>query len=436
MKEQEVDLLIHAGFLLECPEEEITLTENKFIGIQKEKIAFIKKGKREDFLCKKFIDASKDLVMPGLVNAHAHLGMQFFKGTGEGVTLHSWLNNFVFPTESEKLSREYVQVATEVALIEAIEFGVTTTHDMYYFEDVVAEVCDRAGIRAVLGENFNSFPTPDNKENNGNDEKIIRLMHEKYHQHPRIHPWIAPHAPYTVSDEKYKAAHRLSKELDDMPICTHLAETQKEHEDSLKEHQKSPTQRLYELGLFEGNLNCAHCIHVDEKDFQLFEKHKNVSVVFNPESNMKLGSGIAPIEKFLEVGTHVGLGSDGVGSNNDLNLFKEMDFAAKLLLLNSKNPEKITPQKILRMASYGGAQSLFLQNLAKIKKNYLADLIILDVSVSNFFPPQNLISHLVFSSTGREVKSSICHGKILMENKELKTLNKAEIYQKAHRYLM
>ncbi len=309
------DLGILCGQFLSMKDNEAKIEKNVFLGIKKEKILFVgTENKKEE--CEDFIDASQKLVMPGLVNSHAHLPMQLFRGLADDEPFDVWLWQHILPLEAKLVSPEFVRLGTQMALLEALSFGITSIYDMYYFENEIADVCLSSGMRAVVGETFGDFPAPDNKTQNRNDLKIVQSMLEKYGtNHTHIRPILAPHAPYTCSDATLKIVRDFALK-NKMTIGIHVSETKGEVEKSLQEFGKSPVKRLHDLGISEASCIYAHCVHVDDSDIALM-KAKDVRIAHNPEANMKLGSGAAPVPKFIKAGIPTGLGTDGVASNNE-----------------------------------------------------------------------------------------------------------------------
>jgi 5-methylthioadenosine/S-adenosylhomocysteine deaminase len=427
------DLGILCGQFLSMKDHEAKVEKNIFIGLKKETIAYIgTENKKEE--CEQYIDASQKLVMPGLVNSHAHLPMQLFRGLADDESFDVWLWQHILPLEAKLVSPEFVKLGTRMALLEALSFGITSIYDMYYFENDIADVCHSSGIRAVVGETFGDFPAPDNKNQNRNDLKIAQSMLEKYGtNHSHIRPILAPHAPYTCSDETLSLVRDFALK-NKMTIGIHVSETKGELEKSLTDFQKSPVKRLHDLGVSEAPCIYAHCVHVDDADIALIKK-KNVRIAHNPEANMKLGAGAAPVPKFIKAGIPTGLGTDGVASNNDFNLWKEMDFAAKLAKLSNSDNTAMTASDALRLTTSKGAEVLGFEKTGQLREGYLADFLILNLNDVNLIPSQSTISSLVYSTTGREVESVYCHGKQLFHKGEFKTLDKEKIIKECETYI-
>jgi 5-methylthioadenosine/S-adenosylhomocysteine deaminase len=422
------DLGIRCDYLL-------SMTKNSwdrdfFIGVTGSKIIEVAPWKNQK--AKKFIDAKNKVVLPGLINSHNHLAMSLFKGVADDDSLQKWLYDYILPLEAKLLNPEFVRIGTELATLESISFGVTTTCDMYYFEDVVGDVLDRAGVRGLIGEAILDFPVPDNKDQSGNDFKILDKMRERFKSHERITPCLAPHSPYACGDETIKKVVKYADKYD-LKILMHLSETEKEMHDSQTQFQMTPLKRMEKLGLLEHHCIFAHCVCITEQDIDLIVD-KNCGVAYCPESNMKLGSGVAPIPKLLSKGARVGLGTDGSASNNDLSLFREMDCGAKLQKLSSKDPMAMSAFQALQLATIKGAQALGIENkVGSLEVGKEADIIIVDLSSPHMQPVNNVISQLVYSTSGLEVDTVICNGKILFEGHQVLSLDQEKILSEAKR---
>ena len=432
----EYDLGIRADYLIPLSTDQKTkaldVLKDQFVGIKGSSIKTVTKF--TDTLAsssKKFIHAKNKVLMPGLINGHNHLPMVLMRGIADDLTFDEWLMKTIIPIESKLVDEEFVQIGTNLAVLECIRLGVTTLNDMYYFEDVVADVADKAGLRGFFAEGILDFPTPDTKTDPSNAYRILEKMVEKYSKHERIHTSIAPHAPYTVSDAGFKKAKSFSDKHSIM-LHTHVSETKTEVETSLKEFKKTPTQRLFDLGIMSERTVFAHGIHLSGADIDLLARTKT-SVIHNPESNLKLGAGIAPLQKLFKGPVMVGLGTDGAASNNDLNMFCEMDVAAKMQKFIFGGNSPIKAKQILKMATSNGAKALGLKNVGKIAEGMLADMITVDLSEPSMHPIFNLVSNLVYASGNAVVNDVICHGKLLMENREFKTLDPEKIYSEAKR---
>jgi 5-methylthioadenosine/S-adenosylhomocysteine deaminase len=313
-----------------------------------------------------------------------------------------------------------------------IRSGTTTYCDMYYFEDAIADETFKAGMRGVLGETVIDFPVADNKTN----EQAMAYV-EKFVGHwkgnPLIIPAIAPHAPYTVSEDHLKAVRAFSDRTG-APIVTHISETKREVDDSIKAKGASPVDFLNRIGFLNNRVIAAHMVWPTEPELELLKK-LGVGIVHNPQSNMKLASGVAPVPEMLRENMPVGLGTDGAASNNDLNLWEEMDTAAKLHKLISKDPKVVTAEEAFEMATLRGARALHLEKeIGSIEKGKRADLAIVDLNDLNQTPSYNIYSNLVYATKASDVRTVIVEGRVIMRDRRLLTLNEETIKADARRF--
>ncbi len=420
---------IRCGHLMTMKDGETTIARDRFIGISGSKISEISQWKNGDETrARKFIDAGHKLVMPGLINGHTHLPMTLLRGLAEDQPFSEWLHKTILPIEGKLINPELVRIGSELALLESLYSGVTTICDMYYFEDVVADTVERAGMRGLVGEAIADFPTPDDKNLSGENYKTIERMIERFKGDERITVCVAPHAPYSCSDESLKKAAKMAQK-NGLPILIHVLESKHELDESMKTFGKTPVQRLYDLGVMDGPASFAHCVWTSEEDMKLMAK-KGTSAIYNPESNMKLGSGIAQVDMMLKNGVTVGIGTDGSASNNDLNIFHEMDSGAKLQKLIRGGNSTVGAREILNMGTLGGAKALGLgKAVGSIEVGKLADIIVLDLNGPEMQPIYNIPSQLVYASSGRNVETVICHGRLLMENSKPLLVDTARLFE-------
>src|SRR5271157_4890522 len=328
--------------------------ENGAVAIRGDRIVAV--GAKADidkrFQPKQRLDRPDAILAPGLIDTHTHAAMSLFRGIADDLKLQDWLTKFIFPAEAKNVTADFVRWGTRLGCLEMLLSGTTTFTDMYYFEDVVAEAATEAGMRGVLGETINGFPVADNKTPADALAYTERYL-ARFRNDPLVVAAVAPHALYTNSDETLKASRALADKYH-APLIIHLAETKKENDDSLAARHMTPTQVLDSLGVFSGRTIAAHCVWVNDRDMAIL-KARGVGVAHCPSSNMKLASGAAPVERMLALGIHVGLGPDGpAGSNNDFNMFEEMDLAAKLQKLVTRDPRALPAATALEMATIGG----------------------------------------------------------------------------------
>ena len=378
------------------------------------------------------INATGKVVIPGLINGHTHVPMTLFRGIADDLDLQEWLTKYIFPAEAKNVTEDFVRVGTRLGLAEMIRSGTTTYCDMYYFEDAIADETFKAGMRGVLGETVIDFPVADNKTYDAGlaySEKFIK----KWQGNALIVPAIAPHAPYTVSEEHLKAARALSDRLRS-PIVTHISETKREVDDSLKAKSATPVDYLNRIGFLNDRVIAAHMVWPTGEELGLLKK-LGVGIVHNPQSNMKLASGVAPVPDMLKIDLAVGLGTDGAASNNDLNMWEEIDTVALLHKVISRDPKVVNAQEAFEMATIRGARALHLENeIGSIEKGKRADIAIVDLDALNQTPFYNIYSDLVYSTKAGDVRTVIIEGRVVMRDRRLLTLNEETIKADARRY--
>ena len=378
------------------------------------------------------LNAAGKLIVPGLINGHTHIPMVLFRGLADDLDLQDWLTKYIFPAEAKNVSEEFVRAGTRLGLAEMIRGGTTTYCDMYYFEDAIADETAKAGVRGVLGETIIDFPVADNKTN---AEAMAYV--EKFVNHWKgnelIIPAIAPHAPYTVSEEHLRAARAFSDRTG-APIVTHISETKRELDNSVREKGASPVAYLERIGFLNERVIAAHMVWPQGTDLSIL-KRRGVGVVHNPQSNMKLAAGVAPVPKMMDDGISVGLGTDGAASNNDLNMWEEMDTVAKLHKVFSGDPKVISAQQAFELATIRGAQALHLEKeIGSLETGKRADFLIIERDALNQIPLYNIYSDLVYATKASDVESVVINGRIVMRNRRLLTLNEAAIKNEAGRF--
>jgi 5-methylthioadenosine/S-adenosylhomocysteine deaminase len=408
--------------------------EDGAIAISDGKIQAI--GKRSDIAptvtAKKTIEATGQVIIPGLINTHTHAAMSLFRGISDDLDLQDWLTKYIFPAEAKNVTEAFVRAGTRLGLSEMIRGGTTTYCDMYYFEDAVADETKKAGVRGVLGETVIDFPVADNKTNAeamAYTEKFLR----KWANDRLIVPAIAPHAPYTVSTEHLRAVRQLSDKFN-APIVIHVAETKKERDDIKKQYGDTPVDYLNKIGLLNNRTIAAHLVWVTDEEIDIL-KRVGVGAAHNPQSNMKLASGVAPVPQMLAKDVAVGLGTDGAASNNDLDMWEEMDTAAKLHKLTSGDPKTLPAQQAFEMATVRGARALHLDAITgSLELGKRADMDIVDLDSLHQVPYFNIYSSLVYSTKASDVRTVIINGRIVMLDRNLLTLDQGAIKIDANAY--
>ncbi len=432
-KKTVVDLIITGGTVVTMDNSR-RIIENGAVAVKNGRILAIGRATEivRDHAAGEVINAGGKVVIPGLINGHTHVPMTLFRGLADDLDLQEWLTKYIFPAEAKNVSEEFVRVGTRLGLAEMIRGGTTTYCDMYYFEDAIADETSKAGMRGVLGETIIDFPVADNKTNTEAMAYVERFV-SHWKGNSLIVAAIAPHAPYTVSEEHLKAARAFSDRTG-APIVTHISETKREVDDSLKAKGASPIDYLARIGFLNNRVIAAHVVWPTEEELGLLKK-LGVGVVHNPQSNMKLASGVAPVPEMLKQDLPVGLGTDGAASNNDLNLWEEMDTAAKLHKVISKDPKVVNAKEAFEMATIRGARAIHLEReIGSIEKGKRADLVIVDLDDLNQTPYYNIYSDLVYATKAADVRTVIIEGRVVMRDRHLLTLNEETIKADARRY--
>jgi 5-methylthioadenosine/S-adenosylhomocysteine deaminase len=378
------------------------------------------------------IDAHGALVMPGLINGHAHAAMSLFRGLADDLALDEWLQKYIFPAEARNVTPDFVYWGTRLGVLEMLRGGITTYADMYYFEDVVAEVTKEAGMRGVLGETIIDFPAPDNKT-----PADAFAYTQKYLDHwkgdPLIIAAVAPHSIYTCSEKTLQDAAALARR-NNAPILIHIAEAQFELEQSRAKYGATPVAYLERAGILGPDVIGAHCIWVDQADVATLA-HFNVGCINNPSSNMKTAAGVMPVPEMLAAGEPIGLATDGAASNNNQDMFEEMDLAAKLQKVARMDPRSLPAKQVVEMATINGARALHLEKIiGSLETGKKADLILVDIGAPHATPMYDVYSELVYALKATDVRTVVIAGKVVMRDRWMLTLDENEILAKAEKY--
>jgi 5-methylthioadenosine/S-adenosylhomocysteine deaminase len=379
----------------------------------------------KQFRGRETIDSSGQIVLPGLINTHTHAAMVLFRGLADDLALSEWLNKYIFPAEAKTVSPEFVRAGTRLAALEMIRSGTTTFTDMYYFEEEVAAATKAAGLRGVLGQTVIQFPVADAKTP---ADALVRAeaFIRAYKDDPLVTPAVAPHAMYTLDGPTLKAARDLSKRLG-VPTLIHLAETSDEIQAAQQRFKSSPVSYLDSLGFLGPGVLGAHGVWVSDADIALL-KTRGVGISHNPESNMKLASGTAPVPSYLRADVAIGLGTDGAASNNDLDMFEAMRFAALLHKHANRDPRALSARSALEMATIRGARALGMERrIGSLEPRKLADVITVSVNGARQTPMYDAISHLVYVIRGDDVQHTIVNGQVLMRDRKVLTLDEKAV---------
>lgn len=378
------------------------------------------------------IDAGGGIIMPGLVNTHTHLPMALFRGMADDLPLEVWLNDHIFPAEGRHVFPENVRWGSLLAVAEMLLSGTTTCCDGYFLEDVVAAAVRETGMRAVLGQGVIDFPAPGVPDPAGNILAAAEYARRWLGACPLITPSIFCHSPYTCSEKTLKEAKAISEEIGVL-FQIHAAETKKERDQFQEQFKTTPIQYLDRLGILDPHTLLVHCVWLNDRDVETIAR-RGAGVSHCPESNMKLASGIAPTPKLLASGIPTGLGTDGCASNNNLDLFHEMDIAAKLHKANTLEPTVMDAGTVLEMATRKGAKAIGLDHhIGSLEIGKQADVIVLDTRKPHLVPMYHPESHIVYAAGASDVKAVVIAGKIMVRNRTLLTMDLDRIIAEVNR---
>ncbi len=384
------------------------------------------------YIPKRNVRLDQHALIPGLINAHGHTPMTLFRGMADDKPLQTWLEKHIWPAEQRWVNEEFVRDGSELALAEMIRTGTTCFADMYFYPEETAAAAFECGIRAQINFPVLDFPTP---WASGPDEYIHKglSLHDNYRAHELITIGFGPHAPYTVSDEPLKKIATYAEELQ-TPIHIHLHETAFEVQTSLKEHGVRPIERLNNLNVLSPLTQCVHMTQVTDEDIELLST-TGAHIIHCPVSNLKLASGLCPVEKLLTSNINVALGTDGAASNNDLDMLDEMKTAALIGKITADNAAAVNAMTALEMATLNGAKAMGIDSIVgSIEPGKDADLTAVDLSGIQYQPMFDPISQLVYTQAGHNVSNVWVKGEQLLENFKLTTLSVEDLKQKAKKW--
>ena len=377
------------------------------------------------------IEARDDIILPGLINTHTHAPMVMYRGLADDLALMDWLQKYIFPAEAKTVSPELVRIGTRLAALEMIESGTTTFADMYYFEEEIAKASIEAGLRGILGQTIIQFPVADAKTPADGLVRAERFIQE-FKDNGLVVPAVAPHALYTNDRTTLVASAELGRKYG-VPVIIHFAESDEELKLAREKFNSTPAAYLESIGFWGPNTLAAHAIWVNDDDIAIL-KRRDIGLAHNPESNMKLAAGAAPVTKYLAAGVALGLGTDGAASNNDLDMFEAMRQASFLAKHVTRDPTAVPAQAALDMATIGGARALHMdQRIGSLAAGKRADLITVSMRTARQTPMYDPISHLVYTTRGDDVRTTIVNGKVLMKERQVRTLNRETVIADAKR---
>lgn len=428
------DLLVRAGTVVTMDAERRVIRGGA-IAIEGNRIVAV--GPRSEVeaahAAPRVLDYPEGILLPGLLNTHTHAAMSLFRGIANDRTLDDWLQHFIFPAEARNVTTDFVYWGTRLAAAEMLLGGTTLFVDMYYFEEEVGQAAADAGIRAIAGQTIIQFPVPDAATPRAGLDRTEAFL-KRFAGHPLVTAAVAPHALYTNDRETLVACRQLADKYG-VPLVIHLSETRKEQDDMRARYGKSPAAVLTEWGVFDGPTIAAHGVWLSDADLELLSARK-VGIAHNPASNMMLSSGAARVGAMRRMGIPVGLGTDGpAGSNNDFNLFEEMDLAAKLQKVSTMDPTALRAEDVVAMATIEGARSIHMeQRVGSLEPGKLADWLVLDGTALNATPMYEIYSQIVYAFKASNVRDVMVNGVLLVRNGELLYENTAELRKKAEEF--
>lgn len=370
------------------------------------------------------------VVMPGLINGHAHSAMTLLRGIADDLSLYAWLNEYIFPAEVRFVDPEFVRIGTQLACWEMIRGGTTTFVDMYYHPDVIAEVVQDCGMRAMISATVIDQKSPDAEDADDSLAKAIQYVRRWQDKNSRITPIFGPHANYTLNAEQLQATRKAAKDLNAI-ISIHMAESPFEVQYAKETYGSGSVAMFDAIGFLDGPTIAAHMVWPSEEEI-LTLAEKQVGVIHNPTSNMKTAAGIAPVPAMRDAGIHVGIGTDGAASNNDLDMWEEMRLGALLQKVSNMNPELLAAQEVLQMATIEGARAIGLaDSTGSLEAGKRADLIQVDFTDAHHVPTYDVISHLVYVTDEQDVITVIVDGALLMKKREILTQDTDRIREEA-----
>lgn len=414
---EKIDILLKNGIILTMNNDK-EIINNGVIAIKNNKIIDIGGKEIENkYFAKKIIDANEGIIMPGMINTHTHASMSVFRSLADDVP--DRLPRYIFPLEKKMVSREMVYIGAIHGSIEMVKSGVTTMTDMYYFEDEVARAVKEIGMRGILGETVIKFPVADASKPFGGIEYAEKFIQE-YKNDELITPAFAPHAPQTNDTEHLKIITKLSEKYN-VPVLMHVAETEKESEYFKEKYNMSPVKYLDSIGALNKRFVAAHLIFVNDEDIEILKKN-DVGIAHNMVANIKSAKGISPALKMYNQGLRVGLGTDGPMSGNTLDIIGQMGYVAKMHKLDNKDRSALPPNIAVEMATIGGAKALHMEDkIGSLEIGKLADVVIVETNSVNMIPMYDPYSALVYSANASNVETVIINGKIIVEDKKIKT---------------
>ncbi len=404
-----------------------------YLGVIDGKIDYVGKEKPDGYEDARVISGDKKAIMPGFINTHVHVPMTLLRGYADDYDLNTWLTKYIFPAE-DKLDARCVAAGAEIGIAEMIASGTTSFSDSYFFSDEVAKIAAKSGIKANIARSVTNFNNEVKLNEFYSTSEAVSLYNDwNGYDNNRIKIDTAIHAEYTTSESLWRELGAYAKEIGAI-MQIHISETESEHNECISRYGKTPIQVFNDAGVLDAKTVAAHCVWVSDSDMQIM-KEKGVSVAHNPVSNLKLASGVAPIDKMMKCGINVALGTDGVASNNSFDMFEELKLTAILHKGINCNPTCITAAEAFEIATKNGAIAQGREKCGEIKVGFDADLVVLDLDKPHLMPCHNLMSNIVYSARGSDVWMTMVRGNILYENGEFKTLDVEKATYEVKKYV-
>lgn len=426
------DLVIKGKYILPM-NESLEIIKNGFVGIQDDEI--IEVGLLNDLVdyeTKEEIFLENSIVMPGLINTHTHVAMSLFRGLADDLPLQEWWEKHMFPAEAKNVNPNFVKLSSQLGCLEMLKSGVVCFNDMYFFEEETAKVASEIGMRSIIGEAILNFPTASCETPDKTIEKTLDLI-EKFKDDNLVNVSFVPHAIYTL-DQKYLEKVRDLASEHNKQIHIHISETKKEVDDCQNQHDMSPVEYLDSFGFLGENVVAAHSVWLSDNDLDIYQK-RGVKVSYNPISNMKLASGIARAQDILDKNIIIGFASDGAASNNTQDLFSEMRVVALVHKVNNLDPTVLNAKEVVKMSTINAAKVLNKdKEIGSLEVGKKADIVTIDLNKPHLAPIYDPYSHLVYATEAQDVNDVVVNGKILMRNREVKTMNEKDILQKVNKF--
>ncbi len=414
--------------ILSGGDKEYEYIENGYLAIDGDTITYIGRSKPEGEF-DQIKDMTDKLLIPGLVNTHTHSPMCLLRGVGSDLPLHEWLYDKVFPIE-DRMTKEDILAGSQLAVLEMLSCGTTSFSDMYMEPEMTVDVVSKAGIKANICRPVQEFDSNERPEDNYRIRESLELFDSlNGSANDRIHIDFCVHAEYTCTEPVARYYAELCREHGgNMHI--HLSETKKEHQECIEKYGKTPARWFSDAGMFDSKAMAAHCVWLTKDDMRLL-KEKGVAVIHNPSSNMKLGSGFAPVQEMMDMGILLGLGTDGAASNNNLNMFEEMHLAAVLHNGYTGDPTIMRPEDVFRMATANGAKIQGRDNTGKLQVGMRADIAAINLDAPHLYPATDMLALICYSAQGSDVCMTMVDGQILYENGEFLTIDRERVMAEA-----